>query len=233
MFLNCIIIEDEPLAAEKLKEYVLRTGSFKVKAVYDNPMNATYLLQDGSIDLLFLDINLKDVSGIEYLESIDFKGKVIITTAYDQYALKGYELDVVDYLLKPFSFDRFTKAIEKFKSHINRETQESYFFVRTEHRYEKINYDDLLFIKGMGDYRQIVCESRKIMTLQTFNEFEQILPTSKVVRVHKSYMVSMSNIETIEQNNITINSCVIPISKTYRESFFNSFKRPSEQYRNK
>lgn len=224
MNLNCIIIEDEPLAAEKLKGYILKSKDFTVKAVFDNPKKAAFMLKNNSIELLFLDINLKEMSGVEFIESIDFQGKVIITTAYDEYALKAYELDVIDYLLKPFTYERFMQAIEKFKNQLSIETQRHYFFLKTEHRYDKVSYDELLYIKGMGDYRQVVCTNRKIMTLETFHEFERHLPPSKVVRIHKSFMVCLSKIDSIETNKVTIANTTIPISKTYKDRFFNTLK---------
>lgn len=232
MKVNCIIIEDEPLAVERLKAYVSKTAFLKIVAVFDNPQNALHLIKNDRIDLLFLDINLKEQNGIDFLETIEFNGKVIITTAYDKYALKSYDLDVIDYLLKPYSFDRFTRSIQKFKTQLSLDLENNYFFLRTEHRYERINYDELLYIKGMGDYRQLVCKSKKLMTLQTFNELESTLPKLKVVRIHKSYMVSLSQIERIEKNNIKIQNQSLPISKSFRERFFKTFNSYGEQYRN-
>lgn len=218
MSYNCIIVEDEPLAAERLVDYVSRIEALKLQAVFNNPLKALDSINENNVDLLFLDINLKEINGMEFLESINFKGKVIITTAYDQYALKGYELDVIDYLLKPFSFERFLKAVSKFQKQIRDFSKKDYVFIKTENRLEKIKLVDIMYIQGMGDYRQIVCADKKIMTLQTFKELEKLLPASQIIRVHKSYMVAAAAIQSVKNDRIHLKGKVIPTSKTYQEN---------------
>lgn len=228
MKINCIIIEDEPLAMERLKKYVEQLNFLELKACFSNPINALNYLDENSIDLIFLDINMKELSGIALLENSQFNGKVIITTAYDKYALKGFELEVIDYLLKPYPFERFLAAVNKVKLQLAEQLAsnfKSYFFVKTENRLEKIAFNEVLFIEGMGDYRRIHCVSKKVMTLQTFGELEQMLPQELIARVHKSYMVAIEKIESIEKNQITIPGKVIPISDSYKTNFLELIKK--------
>ncbi|TDE47901.1 LytR/AlgR family response regulator transcription factor, partial [Flavobacterium sp. GT3P67] len=190
---------------------------------FDNALKGLSYLRSNKVDLLFLDINMDELSGIQLLESSKIESQVIITTAYQEYAIKGYELSVTDYLLKPFTFDRFLKAVNKAHENINQPlltTQQDFIFVKTENRLEKVNLSDILYIEGMRDYRGIHTVNKKIMTLQNFSELEQIIPPNLVCRVHKSYMVGVSKIESIERMRILISNQRIPISETYKELFF-------------
>ncbi len=220
---SCIIIEDEPLALKRTREFVNKIPFLNLSGTFDNAINGLFYLKSNKVDLLFLDINMDELSGIELLESSRIDSQVIITTAYQEYALKGYELNVTDYLLKPFTFDRFLKAVNKAQDNINQSLlisppQES-IFVKTENRLEKINISDILYIEGMRDYRRIHTVNKRIMTLQNFSELEQILPSNLVCRVHKSYMVGINKIESIERRRIKITDQIIPISETYIELF--------------
>lgn len=220
---SCIIIEDEPLALERTKSFVTKIPFLSLCGTFDNALNGLSYLKSNKVDLLFLDINMDELSGIELLESSKIESQVIITTAYQEYAIKGYELNVTDYLLKPFTFDRFLKAVNK--AHENRNqclpnVPLDFIFVKTENRLEKINLSDILFIEGMRDYRRIHTTNKKIMTLQNFSELEQIIPSNLVCRVHKSYMVGINKIESIERMRIKISNQIIPISETYKELFF-------------
>lgn len=220
---SCIIIEDEPLAMERTKGFVAKIPDLELCATFDNALDGLAYLKQNEVDLLFLDINMDELSGIELLESAKLKSQVIITTAYQEYALKGYELHVTDYLLKPFTFNRFLQAVNKAQAHIGQpslETQPDYIFIKTENRLEKINFEDIMYIEGMRDYRRIHTLTKKVMTLQNFGELEQLIPPSKICRVHKSYMVSIQKIESVERSRIFIGNQVIPISDTYREHFF-------------
>jgi DNA-binding LytR/AlgR family response regulator len=219
---SCIIIEDEPLALKRTKEYVEKIPYLDLRCTFDNGFEAIGFLKEHQIDLIFLDIKMDELTGIQLLESLDKKPHVIITTAYSEYALKGYELNVTDYLLKPFTIERFIKAVEKVSTQLDpkSENNRSFFFIKTDYKIEKIFFKDVLFIEGMRDYRNIQTESRKILTLQTFGEFEKVLPNSLFCRVHKSFMVALNRIELIERNRIKIKDKLIPISETYKESFF-------------
>lgn len=220
---SCIIIEDEPLALERTKGFVLKTPFLNLLGTFDNALEGLAFLKSNKVDLLFLDINMDELSGIELLESSKLDCQVIITTAYSEYSLKGYELNVVDYLLKPFSFERFLLAANKIydrKPVRTNELNTKFIFVKTENRLEKINIDEIIFIEGMRDYRRIHTINKKIMTLQNFSELEELIPAHLICRVHKSYMVSISKIDEIERSIIKIANQMIPISETYRVHFF-------------
>lgn len=220
---NCIIIEDEPLALERTKEFVSKIPYLKLDDTFDNALNGLAYLKANKVDVLFLDINMDELSGIELLESSKIQSQVIITTAYQQYALKGYELNVTDYLLKPFTFNRFLQAVDKAHENLQKNTEESssdFIFIKTENRLEKIMLNEILFIEGMRDYRRIHLSNKKIMTLQSFGELEQMIPSNIVCRVHKSYMVALHKIDSIERGRIRIAKEVLPISDTYRAAFF-------------
>jgi len=194
---------------------------------FNNAIEAIEFLKTNSIDLIFLDIRMKKMSGIQFLEALHIKPKVIITSAYDEYALKGYELEVADYLLKPFSFERFLKSVEKvykqiLDSKIN--ISSDFLFVKTESRIEKIKLNDILFVQGMKDYLQIHTITKKIMTLQTFKNLTDLLPKNNFQRVHNSYVISISKIDSIEKNKIKIGNALIPISDSYKEAFYKLLK---------
>lgn len=223
MPINCIVVEDEPLAMERTVGYIKKLPALNLVATFENALDAFTFLQTNTIDLIFLDINLGELSGIQLLELVKTNSAVIITTAYSDYALKGYELNVTDYLLKPFGFERFLQAVDKVQQSLKaKETTntKTFFFVKTESRFEKIFFSEVLYIEGMRDYRKIHTRQRKIMTLQTFNEFEKEIPATVLCRVHKSYMVAIDKIDTVERDRIFIQNEVIPISDTYRQQFF-------------
>ena len=220
---NCIIIEDEPLAIKKLVNYIDKLPTLNLLETFNSAISAIGYIKENPIDLIFLDIEMKELTGIQLLESINTKSKVIITTAYEQYAIKGFELQVSDYLLKPISFERFVRACDKVVQDLNQQVTNEHckIFVKTEYRLEGINTADILYIEGMGDYRRIVTNQKKIMTLQTFKELTNLLPIEKFLRVHNSYIVSMDKIEKIERNRIKIKEKLFPISESYKKEFFN------------
>lgn len=220
---SCVIIEDEPLALEKTRDFVLKVPFLHLAATFDNALTGLTYLNSNKVDVLFLDINMDELSGIELLESSRITAQVIITTAYQEYALKGYELQITDYLLKPFTFNRFLQAVNKAQENIAKkisEPQPEFIFVKTENRLEKIMIDDIVYIEGMRDYRRIHTLSTKVMTLQNFSEFESLIAPNQVCRVHKSYMVALSKIKSIERGRIKIADQLIPISDTYKDAFF-------------
>jgi len=220
---TCIIIEDEPLALEKTRDFVSKTPFLHLSATFDNALTGLSYLNNNKVDLLFLDINMDELSGIELLESSKISSQVIITTAYPEYALKGYELKITDYLLKPFTFNRFLQAVNKAQENIvhrNSDSQPEFIFVKTEYRLEKIMLNEIVYIEGMRDYRRIHTVNKRVMTLQNFSEFEKIIPSNIVCRVHKSYMVAINKIVSIERNRIKIADQLIPVSETYKEAFY-------------
>lgn len=223
MKISCIIIEDEPLALERAKAYVQKLPFLNLIATFDNAIDALVFLKANTVALIFLDINLGDFSGIQLLETTTIKSQVILTTAYHEYALKGFDLKVSDYLLKPYTFERFVQAVDRVQSLLPKAEPaptKRFVFVKTEYRLEKIFLDDILFIEGMGDYRRIHTATKKIMTLQTFADFEQEIPPSIICRVHKSYMVAVDKIDSIEKDRIRIGEMLIPISESYKLAFF-------------
>ena len=222
MTINCIIIEDEPLAMQRLKDFVLKVPFLYLAQSFDNAIEAIHFLHAGEIDLLFLDIQMDGFTGIQLLESINKLPTVIITTAFDKYALQGFDLNVTDYLLKPYTFERFMQAVNKVydKLKSDKKPVKDYIFVKTEHRLEKINLTDILFIEGMRDYRCINLPEKRIMTLQTFGELERELPSTQFCRVHKSFIIALAKIESVERDRIKIKNELIPISETYKPAFY-------------
>lgn len=220
---SCIIIEDEPLALERTRQYVERVPSLDLLGTFENSLEGLAFLQSNDVDILFLDIKMDELSGVELLESARINSQVIFTTAYQQYALKGFELNVTDYLLKPFTFQRFLQAVNKAHHRLSRREaspQSDFIFVKTEHRLEKIMIADIIYIEGMRDYRCIHTRDKRIMTLQTFGELERMLPAHAVCRVHKSYMVALDKIESVERGRIIIGDQRIPVTATYKDAFY-------------
>jgi two-component system LytT family response regulator len=229
MNINCIIIEDEPLALERTKEYVNRVPFLNLLATFDNGLDALSFMRSNEVALIFLDINLGSLSGIQLLESATVKAAVIFTTAYHEYAIKGFELNATDYLLKPFTFERFLQAVNKVQgSRPAAETlpDRKFLFVKTEYRLEKLFLHDILYIEGMRDYRKIHTGNKAVMTLQTFTDFEQEIPPSVICRVHKSFMVALDKIEAIERERIKIKDKMIPLSDTYKKKFYELIRYP-------
>jgi DNA-binding LytR/AlgR family response regulator len=222
MIINCIIVEDEPLALERTKSYVQKIPYLNLIGEFDNGVDALAFMKNDQVDLILLDIEMDDLTGIELLKTLINPPKIIIITAYENYALQGYELNITDYLLKPFSFERFLQAVEKTYENLRTKSIElkDHLFVKTEYRMEKVSFRDILFIEGMGDYRNVQTPNKKILTLQTFGELEKYLPKDKFCRVHKSYLVCINQIEFVKRNRIKIGEKRIPISETYKNGFF-------------
>jgi two-component system, LytTR family, response regulator len=222
MTIKCIIVEDEPLAAERIQSFAQKLPFINITNVFDNALDAMLFLKTNEVDLIFLDINLGEISGIQLLETVKPSCEVIITTAYQEFAIKGFELKVTDYLCKPFLFERFYQAIERVQENLKKSNPifvKDFIFVKTEYRLEKILLNDILYIEGMRDYRKIHTNQKPIMTLQTFATFEAEVPSNIICRVHKSYMVSISKIKSIERGFININNVAIPISDSYKKAF--------------
>ena len=239
MKINCIAIDDEPLALEIISDYCSKVPYINLISTFTNPLFAIDFIKSNKIDLLFLDIQMEQLTGIQLLNVIKTKPMVIFTTAYDSFAVLGYELDAVDYLLKPISFERFLKATNKVFEKLHSDTavpvdkniipadsgKHDYFFIKTDFKMQKINFADVLYIEGQGDYLRIVTEKERFMTLINFKRMEEILPTDDFIRVHKSYMVALSKIEFVERNRIKIKDQLIPISESYRAPFFKAIEK--------
>lgn len=229
MIIQTIIVEDEPLAMERTRMYHEKIPYLKLLGCFKKAKDALDFLETNVVDLIFLDINLGEISGIQLLETKRVKAEVIITTAYQEHALKGYELNVTDYLLKPYSFERFVQAVEKVESKLSKKEiaeDRKFIFVKTENRVEKIFLKDILYIEGMRDYRRIHTLTKRIMTLQNFKELEIELPSNVICRVHKSYMVALDKIVAFEKDKIRIGDLFIPVSETYKKGLFELLPHP-------
>jgi Response regulator of the LytR/AlgR family len=240
MKISCVAIDDEPLALDIIKDYTQKVPFLRLQATFDNAVESIEYLKNNKVDLLFLDIQMDELTGIQLLNILKEKPLVIFTTAYDSYAVKGYELDAIDYLLKPISFERFLKAAEKVYDRLNQKrgtppvvkevkavpgNSDDYFFVKTEFHLERLKFSEILYIEGMGDYLMIHTPTKKIMTLQNFKKIEEILPEERFCRVHKSYMIALDKIESIERNRIKIGSSLIPISDSYKKLFYDLIEK--------
>jgi len=229
--IRCLVVDDEPLALDILEDYISKVPFLTLVKTTTSAIEGLFLVQNDAIDLVFLDVQMPELTGIQFLKIINGKCDVILTTAYSQYALDGYDLDVVDYLLKPIAFDRFYKAAQKVlqsSGNTNSSAPEvlsvqknhDFIFVKTEHKIQKIYLDDILYIEGLKDYISIFTRSERIITLQNMKKMEESLPSKSFIRVHKSYIIALGKIESIERSRIQIGEKIIPIGDTYREYFF-------------
>ena len=222
--IRCIIIEDEPVARDVLKTYIQDTPSLMLIHEFENAVDGLAFLQKESVDLIFLDVNMPKLSGISFLKSLDDPPKVIITTAYSEYALEGYELDVVDYLLKPFSFERFLKAVNKVTLK-KQEPKEESITVKADGKLFRISLSEILYAEALGDYITLYTESQKLTFNSTLTSFIEEVNSVKFVRVHRSYAVSLSKINYVEGNMISVKEHEIPIGKSYKEEFKTRFEK--------
>ena len=224
--LNCIIIDDEPIARKGLAEYIGDVDFLQIQGEFDNPLKAMDQLMQGKTDLLFLDIQMPKMTGLEFLKTLPHPPMVIFTTAYPQYAVEGFELNAVDYLLKPFSFERFMKAVMKaraLKDSGEKGVQSGaadpdYFYIKSDNKLIKIDYEAILFVEALQNYVAVHTTEKKYITYLTFKSVEEHLPANRFVRTHKSYIVSANKIESIEGNEIKIGVHRIPISRTEKEA---------------
>ncbi len=226
MKLNCIAVDDEPLALKKMEEYIGQTPYLNPLAFFDNGMDLLEYLRDNKTDILYLDIEMEGINGIQLIDVLKNKPQIILTTAYDSYAIKAFDLDVCDYLLKPISFERFLKASEKARNNltiptaVEKSKSKDYLFIRTESRLQRIDFNDIFFIEGLKEYLLIHTKQGKTITLQNFKSITELLPIDNFIRVHKSFIVALNKIESIERNRIKINKTHIPIGRTYKDEFY-------------
>ncbi|MDX2286683.1 MAG: LytTR family DNA-binding domain-containing protein [Bacteroidia bacterium] len=230
MRLRTIAIDDEPPALEVIRRFADKVPSIELAATFLNPVEALHYAVENPVDLVFLDIQMPDLSGLQWLQSVSPKPLVIFTTAYPEYAVSGFEVDAVDYLLKPVPFDRFLKAVNKAVSLCKaQEALESrqeeqpenkeFLFVKSDTRFFKVNFADILFIEGMRDYIAIHTPKQRILTLMSMTNMLKKLPSAGFMRVHKSYIVSLQHISLIQNNHVYIGDKEIPISNSYKEEF--------------
>lgn len=223
--MNVILVDDEPLAQEIVETHISKFPNLNLVARCSNAVEASQALKEKDVDLMFLDIQMPQISGIDFLKTLPNPPKVILTTAFSEYAMDGYDLNVVDYLLKPISFDRFAKAVNKAISQEQTEIESSsskesadYIFVKADKKLIKIHFNDIFYIEGLKDYVILHTPNGRVVTLQTMKSLETKLPQDLFMRVHRSYIVNLANITIIEGNTVQIDKKIIPIGKNYKES---------------
>jgi len=227
--ITAIAIDDEPLALQLVSGYIEKTPGLNLMGKFDNPLDAIDYLATKAVDLVFVDIRMPDLSGLEFTRSMVKGPKVIFTTAYEKYALHGFRLDVVDYLLKPFSYEEFLKAVQKAQRLIRLEkgapdhidANNEFLFLKSDYKIKRINFNDILYIEGLKDYVKVYTKnsSNPVLSLTTMKLIESKLPESKFMRVHRSFIVNLEKIDTIERSRIVFGKTYIPVSEQYKDKF--------------
>lgn len=228
MIIKCIAVDDEPLALDIIKDYISQVPFLKLMKTFRDGINVLEYLASNSVDLIFLDIEMGGLTGTQLLKTLQKKPKVIMTTAYRKYAVDAFDLDVTDYLLKPFSFERFLKAVEKannlvidmHKDPLQSDMHKDFIFVKSGYKMLKVNFKDILYIEGLSEYIIIKTIAANIITLQSFKNIEKILPEAEFIRIHKSYLVALDKIDSIEGQNVVIAKKQLPIGNKYKKRFF-------------
>lgn len=231
--LNCLIIDDEPLAIRLLSDYIAKTEGLSLLRSFTDPIEALQFADKQAPDLIFLDIQMPELTGIQFMKIANGKYPIILTTAYDHYALDSYEFDVIDYLLKPISLDRFMIAANKAKNRLeavspepspasapSQAKAEDYIFVKSDYKTLKIDLANIYYLEGLGDYVAIHLREKKVLTLENMKHFERVLSGQNFIRVHKSYLIAIDKIEFIERNRIVIKGERLPIGATYKDAFW-------------
>lgn len=222
MMIRCIIVDDEPLAREGMERLVKDAGVFDLVGICGNAMEANKMLSNEKIDLMFLDIQMPGIRGIDFLKTLEFRPLVIITTAYPNFALEGFEQNVLDYLVKPITAERFLKAVNRAKDILESKSDDEpadktdFFFIRSANSYEKVFFRDILFIEARQNYMNIHLEKGKLIALLTIKSLEEQLPARKFLRVHKSYIVSLEKVSSWRGNEIFIGPHQIPVGKNFK-----------------
>lgn len=224
---HCIIIDDEPLARKGLKEYIDDVDFLKLEAEFESPVKAAKLIGEGHVQLIFLDIQMPKITGLEFFKTLHHAPPVIFTTAYPQYALDGFELNALDYLVKPISFERFLKAAMKVKEYYevrqknnveaSTENKSDFFFIKADNKLVKVFFDEILFVEALQNYVAIHTLTKKFITYLTFKSIEDYLPADRFIRTHKSFIISASKIDNIDGNDIRIGEHHIPISRSAKD----------------
>jgi DNA-binding LytR/AlgR family response regulator len=231
--INCIIVDDEPQARKMMEAFVSQLGGWKILRVCSNAIEAFEALQSSPVDVIFLDIKMPIITGIDFLKSLKKTPLVIFTTAYNKYAMDGYELNVVDYLLKPISMHRLLQAAEKVSERLNTGAERggssnaadtTFMFVKYDNKLVKINFADMLYVEGMQNFVRIHTSSKPYLITYTMKAMEEILPANSFIRVHKSYIVAMNAITTVYGNTIEIGNTPIPIGSNYKADFMNKIE---------
>jgi len=228
--INTIAIDDEPLALQLISSYIEKTPYLQLTGTFDNPIDAMEFLNETPADLIFLDIEMPDLNGIEFAGLLKNHPKIVFTTAYEKYALQGFKLEATDYLLKPFGYNDFLKAAEKAKKLIGYEksaqkeeiqSNQQFLFLKSEYKIRRINFNDIIYIEGLKDYIKVYTQTREkpILSLNSLKSLETKLPAEKFMRVHRSFIVNLDRIETIDRSRIVFGKVYIPVSEQYKENF--------------
>lgn len=233
--IKCIIVEDEVLAQDVLKSHLARLGSLELVGVYRNALEAKEALATVEVDIMFLDIRLPGLTGLEFLTGLKESPLVVLTTAYAEYALESYEFNVIDYLLKPISFERFSRAVSKILdnrlfSPAAREADpfsDDHIFIRSNSKFFRVNFSEIVYIEGSRDYLKVHTPDYSLITHQTMNDLEKSLPTRQFIRVHKSYIVAVRHIRSIYGNSVEVAKTTIPIGISYKDAVMNLIGRKS------
>ncbi len=227
MNLKCLIVDDEPIAQNIVKGYIADTPNLEVIGICDNAMEALKILQEHTVDILFLDIEMPKITGLSFLKTLSHPPATIITTAYREFALEGYELDVVDYLLKPFSFERFLKAVNKVscKNEASQYTKQkisskTYEYFKIDRKNVKVNYNDIMYIEGLSNYVKIHLQTKHLVVYHKLIDLEKILPVNQFVRIHKSYIISIDKIKAYGNDYVEVLDQQLSIGNTYKDVFF-------------
>ena len=229
MTLSCLAIDDEPLALKQIGSYISKTPFLELRALCNSAVDALEFLSSNRVDLLFVDINMPDLSGMDFVRSLNEKPLIVFTTAYSDYAVEGFRVDATDYLLKPIGYKDFLKAANKARTQFElkhqsrndiREPGQGHLFVKSEYRLLRISYDDIKYIESMHEYVRIhLLSGKPVMTLMSMKALEEELPASSFIRVHRSYIVHKDKIKVIERNRIVFDSVYIPVSEQYKSAF--------------
>ena len=227
---KCLIIDDEPLARDLMRSHIEKLENFEIVDECGDAMKALQSLRNHSVDLMFMDIQMPQITGVEFLKTLKNPPKVIITTAYREYALDGFALDVVDYLLKPITFERFLKSVNKYYQISQEETQfimpeinpgisnEAFIYVKENKKVVKVHLNEIIYVEGLSEYVQIYTDKKKIITKTSMSNMEDKLPDNNFIRIHKSFIISLSKIEAFTSNSIEVGGKEIPIGRSYKNS---------------
>jgi DNA-binding LytR/AlgR family response regulator len=225
MKLKCLIVDDEPSGRYVIEEYVSEVSFLQIVGIAENALKANELILAHKTDLIFLDIQMPKLNGFDFLRTLNYYPMVILTTAYSEYGLQGFEYNALDYLLKPISIERFLKSVNKAKDYYEmryrKGVDEDCFFVKCNNKYEKINYGDLLFVEAANNYVILKTRQKRIITYLTFRALEDELPAGQFIKVHKSFIVALSKIDNLDREEISIGDNKIPISRSMREEVLN------------
>jgi DNA-binding LytR/AlgR family response regulator len=221
--INCLVVDDEPIAREGMLEHMKQIDFMLPVAACKNAIEASTWLQQQKIDLIFLDIQMPKLTGIDFVKNLTEPPLIVFTTAYPEYAIEGYELNILDYLLKPISFPRFLKTALKAQEYLNKKAkndnaaQEDFFFIKSGQKIEKIMLQDVVYVEGMSNYVIIHTKQKKHISYLTFKGLEEQLPSSNFIRIHKSFLISLAAIKSIDGSEVTLDNITLPISKNYKD----------------